>query len=1074
MSARPAPPAAAAPPVHVTWAGEADEPTRRAVEAAVLAGVRRGLAFRGASHPGGPAVAGRAAGAGADGSWGADATGQWWTMPSYSGGGAPVAVPVRRAPGAADGDERLPLGDVLMRSAFPALAVIRLSVSEWVSTGSDPYVTSPSLARAVQWGQALYGAQGFTVLERRGRHPDDRFLMVPLEDQLLISRFGRSGPVAADQALDLPPGLQVTERGKVLPLGDFRVALTSTADGLFVYDLHPGARWTPAAVQRELSRTPRGERLDPAVAARVATAWLTAEGSGAEAGTLDEEVMLAHIVTMDRDIFAAMPWDQRAGFLTALSGLLWPSARQKKAMVELIASARSRTELEAMAAILREKDAYRRLFATLDGSVVELLLVLGRYRQPGPMSPRYVEALFRRLGLLPADGEDPQSPDALRRLHNSANGLSLWVRSTAEAVKDLFTLSPTELIEGIGHLAEFALVIDRATRQPPDPKAVELLRFLAEQAGTAIRTAMAGLEYAEELGTPFGNRSGGAAIAGDIADTLATALVLEVLSWFLGIGEIKEALGGAQLTERLAALLKVLSSLRRLGSAAEAAGEVGKLQRFVSALTKLAQLRDEVAAARALRLLPQQHLGEVARLAELLDVPAGAKSKVLRDLARTHNVSSDVQGLADALSLARRFDRRAEAVGGATADMAACLRRLLDTGWDRRTLARLVDAVPETRLAEWSRALSALRPEQVGRLGADHLQALAYWPRSLSFVAEAGGDVYLTLLTRNGGDHRAVEGLLHGLDLRKAEIGDPAAYQRLLDQLAGGDKAALTELSGRISQAAEVALERLRAGGRRRLLAELREVEDFADQLRRQGRTAEAAERIAYRDRLAAQVGRLSDRELSGLEHLARISEDTGAFAWDSALDLAAADRADLLPLVDDIAGRLPARNLRGIEDVLHSMLERNVGKAGRMEHAVQGGWGELYAARTLVRDLGATSLEFQAPRANRVVDILADIPGRGRVSVEVKTNLAGPASFVDRQILADLTAHAATGYTDLIYLYHPSVTAELPAHGQRMLQLFDTAELTGALTAAGRDPAAAKAAFRAWLDAGNLRVYQL
>ncbi|MFD2348631.1 hypothetical protein ACFSTC_03345 [Nonomuraea ferruginea] len=40
------------------------------------------------------------------------------------------------------------------------------------------------------------------------------------------------------------------------------------------------------------------------------------------------------------------------------------------------------------------------------------------------------------------------------------------------------------------------------------------------------------------------------------------------------------------------------------------------------------------------------------------------------------------------------------------------------------------------------------------------------------------------MLRRHGGDMRAVDGLLHGLDLRRAEIADPARFQRLLDRLA--------------------------------------------------------------------------------------------------------------------------------------------------------------------------------------------------------------------------------------------------------------------------------------------------
>src|SRR5689334_22684495 len=113
-----------------------------------------------------------------------------------------------------------------------------------------------------------------------------------------------------------------------------------------------------------------------------------------------------------------------------------------------------------MVAILREKGAYRRLFATLDGTVVDLLLILGRTRPPGPMSLQFVAALFRELGLVPAVGEDLQAPDPLRQLRNAANGLSLWVRSTIEGIRDLFTHSPAELVQSVGHLVEFAVMVN--------------------------------------------------------------------------------------------------------------------------------------------------------------------------------------------------------------------------------------------------------------------------------------------------------------------------------------------------------------------------------------------------------------------------------------------------------------------------------------------------------------------------------------------------------------------------------------------------------------------------------------
>jgi hypothetical protein len=497
------------------------------------------------------------------------------------------------------------------------------------------------------------------------------------------------------------------------------------------------------------------------------------------------------------------------------------------------------------------------------------------------------------------------------------------------------------------------------------------------------------------------------------------------------------------------------------------------LERFFSGLMRLAGLRSEAAAADALRLLPPEQLAELMRLAELVDVPPGSSQRRFRAAARDKGVLQQVDRLADWLSIIRRVERNAAAVGGVTEHTGVALRRLLETGWRRAQLADLVDAVPDGRLADWLLALTKLRPEQVQRLGAQGLQSLAYSPRALKLVGEGGAAAYVAASDRLLGNARAIDSLLQGLELRRAEVDDPAAYQRVLDRIAAGEAAAFEELAQRISKAAGTALDRLRAG-RSQLHEELEESEELIQRLRRARRTKEAAQRATERDRLAARISELGDKELDGLEQLARLGESTGAVNWESALDLPAADRAELLTLLDDVAGRLSQGNLDGIEDVVRNMLERYVGKAGQFEFAVQGSWGQMYAARTLISEFGATALEFEAPRPGRVVDIVATLPGRGQVTVEVKTNLEGEASFVERQVISDLALHASTGYEDLLYLYHPDVAGQLPGVGQKMLLLFDQPALRGLLEAGGLDVAAAKATFQRWLAAGNLRPYRL
>jgi hypothetical protein len=220
----------------------------------------------------------------------------------------------------------------------------------------------------------------------------------------------------------------------------------------------------------------------------------------------------------------------------------------------------------------------------------------------------------------------------------------------------------------------------------------------------------------------------------------------------------------------------------------------------------------------------------------------------------------------------------------------------------------------------------------------------------------------------------------------------------------------------------------------------------------------------AARDLNYIRLAELSAKELSGLERLA----DMGDIEWGSFLELAPADRAVLLPLVDDVLGGLPSGKLHGVEEVLR-LYARQAGMAGQFDPTVQGSWGELYAARKLIR-MGATELAYQVKvegkKGARRMDIVADLPGRGLGSVEVKTYL-DQAEIVERQVRRDLVAHAPSDYADLMYLYNEKALGQLDRLHQEMLALFDEPELQGQLRAAGIDPAKAKAAFQEWKGLG-------
>ncbi len=219
----------------------------------------------------------------------------------------------------------------------------------------------------------------------------------------------------------------------------------------------------------------------------------------------------------------------------------------------------------------------------------------------------------------------------------------------------------------------------------------------------------------------------------------------------------------------------------------------------------------------------------------------------------------------------------------------------------------------------------------------------------------------------------------------------------------------------------------------------------------------------------AAQLAKLTDRELEGLEQMARVASQSMdlSSALDNLLKWTKPDRTEFLDLVAEVG---PRAGHDGFESVLHSIFQRTVETGGEV-HGVTGSWGELLGGRKAIRELGATHLEFQvklnAGGRNRVADIIAETP-KGNMFIEVKANIRSRGGIIEDEVKFDLIYYAKSDYRHLRYLYDPNVTAhQRDLLGARMLALLDEVknELPVPLERA-------KAAFRKWLDDGGLGVY--
>ncbi|UPJ53432.1 hypothetical protein IVB30_20210 [Bradyrhizobium sp. 200] len=944
------------------------------------------------------------------------------------GGGAPAADLVV-------GDN-----DRIVRTAFPKSTVLRAQGNFYVFAGGSPYIVAANLSLAAQWGMQMFGKIGFAILQPDRGSSRGPFTVVGLLAPFSIKDLDGLGD---DRGTRRPAEL-------IRPAGHTTV-MVATADGIWLFRRGAGQAWTEQQFLAELQGPPPQERvLDPS-SVDLAAQFVT---QGADTGHI------AHLLSgMDTALFAAMTWEVRANYLELLlrNGL---DNRSRAAVIRIIRATRRVGELEALFARLRARNMYTELFASLDSDVFELLQFLGEFRSGSALTPGYFFSVVAEIG-----GPIPglSSTEPLRDLTRWALGFKSWLLGMWEGIVALFT-HPGELLEGLEHLAEFLWIIQKA--QLGDRDAINLVHRMIQQGGSAVAKAIDGLHYAEELGSPYGKRDRGHGIAGDILGRLKAMMVFEVLSWFLGIGEVKAAIGSLKLGDRIANLARLLGALRVIGGAARSTTEAQRLARVIAALAQFAKIAEDARIARALELLPESHIQALERIAGKVDLAEGAGHEALRLALRGDEaLLRSADEIADALAVTGHLE--AKAVGGVTPDMISGLHALLGhSGMNRAQLIELIEHVPAGRLDEFMHTMTFVGPENFERWGVKGLKQLTDRPGAMGLLREGGGDL-IEAVSRRMDSGEKFQRFIDGLAYRRQQIGDPAAYQRLLDRLAQGEAAAFEEIANanlarRLDEAAqsgklaELALARLQEGHHTALLEELNEI---------------AAHQPALFRRRASELARLSDRELEGLEQIARLEEFT--VDWADVLDgtstWAAADRGELLGLIGDVAPHAT----EGMVDVLRGVFGIDA-KSGVIMTKMQGSWGQLYAGRTLI-NRGARNLRFElthgAAGLRREVDIVADIGGR-TVHVEVKTDIGGVPSFEEGQIIKDLVTHAPNRYDDLLYLYHPSTQGQLGALGQQMLGLFDRPAVQQLFNRNGLNLQAARQDFVHWLASGRLTTY--
>jgi hypothetical protein len=723
-------------------------------------------------------------------------------------------------------------GDVIHRSGFKPIPIIRLVDERRLSSREGAYVKTASLPRAFQWGRSLFGGTGYAILEPTGGVGRKGFVVVGFAEVVSVATLGGRGrqahvdeenavrvvgragvearakrfygqvrtgierrgateiakeavvaavkgkpppalPPTGEQDLDAGANVSFTGKGRqLMPLADYTIVAAVTSDQVPVVSLEPGVFWT---VRRVLAAydAARLQRDD----VRAAAALLL--GTSAAQKEPDRE----QLERMDRTAFAVATWEERVAYLERLiRGYTGEDAG--KAIVEIFRVTTNPADLDAIFAELRARELDRKVFNDLSPSrAFELLQVIGELKG-GRVDRRFFRTLSDELFGLSAS--DPG---------RAAQGATDWVISNVEGVLSLLS-EPDQLFVALGSMPEFVGLLLRF--RDGEPKAVETVEQLLRQVGRQLSTAAVGAAYVEQLGVAYSARAETrATVASDLIGRVRWAFALEILSMFVGIGEAEAVVAGLRSGETAETVLAILARLGKLARGERVLDEAAKLarmERTLLALGGLAGFSHEARAARLMEHLAERHLETFVRVAERADLAEGAGVEALRFAMRADGtLERHANDLASALKLLGRFEDK---IGGPmSAEAAAGVRHMLEsTRWTWDQGMRIAERVPAANAEEFLKALRSVEPRQFRSWGPAVFEGLAQRPKGIRFLAEVGSEVYESVFNSTGHSWPSFERFVDGLELRKLELDDPARYRRLLDRLARNDAQAFEEV----------------------------------------------------------------------------------------------------------------------------------------------------------------------------------------------------------------------------------------------------------------------------------------
>lgn len=687
---------------------------------------------------------------------------------------SPVAAPPSSAPAAAPAEP-----DQVIDAAppFDGALIMTLIGLRYIFVRSHRYAISTNIARIAQWGNNLFGVKGFAILADVDTHGTKHYYAASLDEAHTSSDL-RAAPVEGHQGLASIAGARLLDRtasGHLIVAAHFKDLTVAHDIFGFARQLQGAAAGGQGALPAALTRATVFREIDALL-----------EGGSDEQRERAADLLSELTVTA----FAAVSWEAKARYLDVLVRA-WTLAPQERAIVEIIKSVTTRAQLEAIFQRLREGGIWNQLFDDLDGELWSLLITLGeQFGSPGGLTLEDLRRLLLESRLLePVAGIaiGPDGPEiSVHAMDELAQAARAFVNTIGGFLESIYGLiaHPDQLIEGVGQLLKLMVMWQLA-----DIGYVPAIEYRAQLVGHIAQQVVFGMK--------------GAAILGNQVQRILTrvkwAVIWEVVSMVVGVGEIRAAAEALNLSEKVAAIARFVRLLGLIGRAAEEERVATSLTRLATILGRATtEIHGEERLLVLLSHLPEEHAGQLAHALEGIELSEGM---TLAQLTAAHPELARVA--TRSLRQAECLSVLAGKAGGVSDEVVRVFQRIVGAGHEPEEILRIMRRIPDGEGARFSRMVGAI-PADVSLAGVasrDLLNTLAGSTTRMNAVIDLGFAPVQRVFQRAGQNAALVDDYLTALSAIRGRLPPATAatdFAHLLESLEQGEPGALFRIEQEI------------------------------------------------------------------------------------------------------------------------------------------------------------------------------------------------------------------------------------------------------------------------------------